>query len=1724
MPRGDNEWQSRVIEDVKRQAQELKSVETITGRIVQNYKMAARRARELSEFAKNIGTSGMSEFSKLTGAAAMNAGNLGGQIKKAADIHTKLDRAVRSSASGYGTFSQAVMGVGGSLGTVSAGLDRQRASLKAGSAHLARYSQEAKKVTKTFADIGVTGAKAAGTFKTVGVTGQQVSKTFADIGVTGAKAAGTFKTIGVTGQQVRKTFADIGVTGAKAAGSFRTVGVTGQQVRKTFADIGVTGVKAKATFATIGVSAHTAANSMARLRRATAGMDARLTNLRKRLMTTSQGFQGLTIVMAGLTYGMGRALHTIVEAGVSFERLRVGMQAIIPDARAANEQFERLIEVAKLPGLRLEPLIRAANNLQSVGLTAKFAAALLAEIGNTLAQIGLGAADLYGVTLGIRQMVSQGKVLQEELNQITSRIPQLNKILIETFGTAHGEKLQKLGITVNQFLSTMLQGLQATPRVAETAFNKLENLGDTSRQLFAKWGESLLGTFKNVLDMVSNMIDMFTKLNDTQTSILAWSFAITTGFTGLTFAVSGFMAILPFLIDGLKALGKASKFLFTSPWGLAITGIAAVGFVLANLIAKNYDARSAAEQYSDALRKQNEVTDETIKKLQEETDALKKNRDELVRQRQEIESRQPDQQRGVESARGRIQEGGSREQLVAAERELHLQLESQQLDNKARQQLEDQIALLQVRIGLGEDMVRLKKDEQIINAQNVIKERAELEEAVQRDRERADFVKGRVESLRRGIALAEENSSQLVFANGQWQSLEAAQKRYVSYVNQELTLRQKIRAALGKLSKEILEPGLGQRERLAEIKEREALTDRVRDELRVKKQLINNAQTEIAARNELNRLLDWWNEHYLRFNIQEKTGFRDLPEQMKAILEPLGPRFEEVVGELQKRIVELEREGIVLEFKDLVLTLKGFKQAGASASEVYGEIQRLEKGLPKALDNIEDSFNRQIHLDFFNLFISEAKKFHSQTVSKEAREKVAKDIADYVETWEKLGQDMSSSRMTSFLDKILETLARNAAEYPNLLKPLFQLKPQVEDALDFRQVLDRAETFGKGIDKTIAKWIAMGEAMTASEATSHFNQMFQLFALNAKDFPWIAQELIGWLDDIRDSIYFKQQVEEIADLTEQLDELGATLEALGARMSVSKLEALRNKTLEEYLTLDPDLPDLDKVERQYEERLRRIDEFLSLARPREEAARNAEQIANTVDRLVKDIDKSLGVRRQEEALSIADPAQRDIDEVRRQIAQLQQLLTQTLDPKDVEKINAALAQLDKELAGLQGRLEIETIDDFKEKLGELSDESTALGKSLKSVERELYNLEKAAKEAGVAIPDEVRAFMDQLLAQVAGDERGRKIEKFVKDTSDNLLKLTTASAAERLEEDVKFFIKRYQLTEAESEKLLQLLSEAAQKRSQLTGQELDIKIYEDNLRALENFSQRAASTITSLPNIIVATLQERNRRTEQLNQKLQDLQADHSVRLQEIQTDEFATLESKQRRIIRLEQQTARRRLDIERDLARARDNVYSTMIASFIQDLGNLVSAELQRIIAVQLAGKITNLVSGSGFLSGLFGLGAAPVGAAAAAGTASTASLASLGPLAAAALAIPLITSLVSDYTRGDKTASSGGSLFHNPMHDAMLAKKGRSLDIGEIKTKALEAANYLGHKQGGDMSRLYDMGAKDRIAQSTTPQPQLPPLNVTVVGEFKMDKRGFLKFIARDTIYEQRRGLIA
>ena len=282
---------------------------------------------------------------------------------------------------------------------------------------------------------------------------------------------------------------------------------------------------------------------------------------------------------AGVTRRLSTAftnqLKTVIDSAVEFERLRKSLTTISDSAAEANKQYERLIEVSRLPGLNLSQALRASVQLQAIGQSGEAAANAITQFGNALALGGGSARDLNQITNAIRQMSAEGKILQEDLSIMTTRLAVLVPVLKDEFGGTRAKDIRDYFDSFNvpaseqaaKFLEIVLARLSELPRAGETAANAIENLGDTAERTQAAIGSHLLPAVKDFTGSLEGLLLRLENAPPELQKVIAIGAVLGTTFITVTAGATALTAALP-------ALAGALTFLAANPIGIAITAIA----------------------------------------------------------------------------------------------------------------------------------------------------------------------------------------------------------------------------------------------------------------------------------------------------------------------------------------------------------------------------------------------------------------------------------------------------------------------------------------------------------------------------------------------------------------------------------------------------------------------------------------------------------------------------------------------------------------------------------------------------------------------------------------------------------------------------------------------------------------------------------------------------------------------------------------------------------------------------------------------------------------------------------------------------------------------------------------------------------------------------------------------------------------------------------------------
>lgn len=284
--------------------------------------------------------------------------------------------------------------------------------------------------------------------------------------------------------------------------------------------------------------------------------------------------------------GLGAAS---LKTAADMEQLKNGLTAVLGDAHKAEKEFKALEKAAQLPGLGLEQAVRGSLQLQAVGFQAEFARQALSEFGNALAVSGGTPDDLQEVIRQLSQIRSLGKITAENFNVIRERVPLVGQAMQKAFGTTSIEAIRDAGVSADEFIRKLVEGLQEVPRAEGGLTNAFVNIRQAGVKALAALGNAINEAF-NVEGLVTTftaalgrLTETFQNLSPSARRFILVAGALAAAIGPVSLAIGGLVSALPVVAAGFAAL--------TGPIGIAIGAIAAISIAVVSL-SKQYESFS----------------------------------------------------------------------------------------------------------------------------------------------------------------------------------------------------------------------------------------------------------------------------------------------------------------------------------------------------------------------------------------------------------------------------------------------------------------------------------------------------------------------------------------------------------------------------------------------------------------------------------------------------------------------------------------------------------------------------------------------------------------------------------------------------------------------------------------------------------------------------------------------------------------------------------------------------------------------------------------------------------------------------------------------------------------------------------------------------------------------------------------------------------------------------
>lgn len=185
------------------------------------------------------------------------------------------------------------------------------------------------------------------------------------------------------------------------------------------------------------------------------------------------------LTVATQAYAMAsRAVGVIsgfVMDAAKWEAMDMGLRNMEGSARGAADATEKLYEIAKAPGIELATATKAYLQLRSLHMAGSDAERTIKAISNTIARGGGGSVEFERVLRQLTQMLSKGKVLEQDLRIMKEAMPELASLMQKAFGETTAEGIRKSGVNAKLFVETMLTGMEKLPKAQQTLTSEIEN-------------------------------------------------------------------------------------------------------------------------------------------------------------------------------------------------------------------------------------------------------------------------------------------------------------------------------------------------------------------------------------------------------------------------------------------------------------------------------------------------------------------------------------------------------------------------------------------------------------------------------------------------------------------------------------------------------------------------------------------------------------------------------------------------------------------------------------------------------------------------------------------------------------------------------------------------------------------------------------------------------------------------------------------------------------------------------------------------------------------------------------------------------------------------------------------------------------------------------------------------------------------------------------------------
>lgn len=228
------------------------------------------------------------------------------------------------------------------------------------------------------------------------------------------------------------------------------------------------------------------------------------------------GLQGVGLSLSAVTNGLyllRSALSAVADEmnnAAKWEKLQVALTDIEGSAGIAKRSMEQLYELAKRPGIGLEEAQQTYLQFRALGIEGDKATRMIKAFSNAVALSGGGATEFQRINYQLTQMLSKGKVLEEDLRIMRNSMPRLTVLMKDAFGASTAAGIREAGINAEQFVAGIVREMEKLPTATQTLQSRIENAGTA----WSRFRASFIDTdaFGKATDALTDILEKLTEL------------------------------------------------------------------------------------------------------------------------------------------------------------------------------------------------------------------------------------------------------------------------------------------------------------------------------------------------------------------------------------------------------------------------------------------------------------------------------------------------------------------------------------------------------------------------------------------------------------------------------------------------------------------------------------------------------------------------------------------------------------------------------------------------------------------------------------------------------------------------------------------------------------------------------------------------------------------------------------------------------------------------------------------------------------------------------------------------------------------------------------------------------------------------------------------------------------------------------------------------------------